>query len=274
MKPVRLPLPPEMVGARLDKAMVAMDESLSRAAIQRLIHEGMVRVDGFPARSPSQRLRGGEVLEWTLPDIKITELVAESIALDIRFEDSHLVVINKPAGMVVHPGAGVHCGTLVHAILGHCGGELSGIGGWLRPGIVHRLDKDTTGLLVVAKSDGVHQGLARQFESHTVSRRYMAIVRGIPRDRTGLIDAPVGRHPTVRTKMAVRVVGGRAAVTRYEVVEPLVECALVHCVLQTGRTHQIRVHMAHRGYPLLGDMVYSRGFVPPRQWPEAVRQTV
>lgn len=274
MNPVCLHLPAEMDGERLDKAMVALDTSLSRTAIQRLIREEMVRVNGQLVSSPSQRLRGGEVLEWTVPDLKPSELIAETIALDIRFEDKHLVVINKPAGMVVHPGAGVHCGTLVHALLGHCGGDLSGIGGWLRPGIVHRLDKDTSGLLVVAKSDEVHQGLSRQFEAHTVSRRYMAMVRGVPRDKTGTIDAPVGRHPTARTKMAVRVHGGRVAVTRYEVIEVFTGCALVHCVLQTGRTHQIRVHMAHVGHPLLGDLVYGRGFEPPRSWPESVRQEV
>ncbi|MBF0134209.1 MAG: RluA family pseudouridine synthase [Magnetococcales bacterium] len=274
MNPVRMHLPVDMDGERLDKAMVVLDASLSRTAIQRLIREERVRVDGHLIRSPSQRLRGGEVVEWTVPDLKPSALVAETIALDIRFEDGHLVVINKPAGMVVHPGAGVHEGTLVHALLGHCGGDLSGIGGWLRPGIVHRLDKDTSGLLVVAKSDVVHQGLSRQFEAHTVSRRYMALIRGVPRDRSGMIDAPVGRHPTVRTKMAVRVQGGREAVTRFEVVEVLTGCALVHCVLQTGRTHQIRVHMAHIGHPLLGDLVYSRGFDPPRRWPEEVRQEV
>lgn len=267
-------LPGEGGGERLDKVMVAMDASLSRSAVQRLIREGVVYVDGFPAVAVSQRVRGGEKVEWTVPDPEPLELVAESISLDIRFEDRHLVVINKPAGMVVHPGAGVNCGTLVHAILGHCGGDLSGIGGAIRPGIVHRLDKDTSGLIVVAKSDDVHQGLARQFAAHSVVRRYMAIVRGVPRDRIGLIDEPIGRHPAVRTKMAVRSRGGRVAVTRFEVVELLPGSALVHCILQTGRTHQIRVHMAHRGHPLLGDLVYGRGFDPPRHWPEGVRQTV
>ncbi|MBF0172144.1 MAG: RluA family pseudouridine synthase [Magnetococcales bacterium] len=268
-------IPEAMAGERLDKAMATLDETLSRVAIQRLIRDGKVWVNGAMPRSISQRMRGGEVLEYDVPDPEPLELIAETIPLDIHFEDAHLLVINKPADMVVHPGAGVNRGTLVHAILGHCGGTLSGIGGRLRPGIVHRLDKDTSGLLVVAKSDAAHQGLAAQFEVHSVIRRYRAIVRGIPRDGVGVIDAPIGRHPTLRTRMAVRAQGGRAAMTRFKVMEVLAGgCALVQCILQTGRTHQIRVHMAHVGHPLLGDPVYGRGFDPPRNWPEAFRQEV
>ncbi len=267
-------LPPELVGERLDKALVALDASLSRAAIQRLIRDGLVRVDDVPIPGAAHRLRPGALVQWTIPDPEPLGLQAETIALDIHFEDDHVLVINKPAGMVVHPGAGVNRGTLVHAVLGHCGGELSGIGGVSRPGIVHRLDKDTSGLLVVAKSDAVHQDLTRQFAAHTVQRRYTAIVRGVPRDRSGTIDAPIGRHPTARTKMAVRQQGGRAAITRYEIVAPLLDATLIHCHLQTGRTHQIRVHMAHIGHAVLGDPVYGAGSAPAKLWPEKTRQIV
>ncbi|MBF0436900.1 MAG: RluA family pseudouridine synthase [Magnetococcales bacterium] len=268
------PLPPELVGARLDKALVALDDSLSRAAIQRLIRDGLVWIDGVPIPTAAHRLRPGALVQWTIPDPEPLGLQPETIPLEITFEDDHVLVINKPAGMVVHPGAGVNCGTLVHAVLGHCGGELSGIGGVLRPGIVHRLDKDTSGLLVVAKSDAVHQDLTRQFAAHTVQRRYTAIVRGVPRDRSGTIDAPIGRHPTARTKMAVRQQGGRAAITRYEIVAPLLDATLIHCHLQTGRTHQIRVHMAHIGHAVLGDPVYGAGSAPAKLWPERTRQIV
>ncbi|MBF0141428.1 MAG: RluA family pseudouridine synthase [Magnetococcales bacterium] len=274
MNRVRTPLPPELVGERLDKALVALDASLSRAAIQRLIREGRVWVDDVPILAAAQRLRPGAIVQWTIPDPEPLGLQPETIALDITFEDDHVLVINKPAGMVVHPGAGVNCGTLVHAVLGYCGDELSGIGGVLRPGIVHRLDKDTSGLLVVAKSDAVHLDLTRQFAAHTVQRRYTAIVRGVPRDRSGTIDVPIGRHPTARTKMAVRQQGGRAAITRYEIVEPLLDATLIHCHLQTGRTHQIRVHMAHIGHAVLGDPVYGAGFAPAKHWPEKTRQIV
>jgi 23S rRNA pseudouridine1911/1915/1917 synthase len=257
-------------GLRLDKALTTAAPNLSRAAIQRLIKTGQVFCGGQPVDSISQKALCEVDYELHIPAPEPTNVIPEDIPIDILFEDSDLIVINKAAGMVVHPGAGVNSGTLVNALLSHCGDDLSGIGGQVRPGIVHRLDKDTSGILVVAKNDVSHQGLARQFEQRTASRQYLAITKGIPRKVQGIVDAPIGRHPNQRTKMAVNR-RGRRAVTHYQIITPYPPFALISCRLETGRTHQIRVHMAHIGLPIFGDPVYGRAIQPPKQWPEIHR---
>nr|CRH05870.1 Ribosomal large subunit pseudouridine synthase D [Candidatus Magnetococcus massalia] len=270
-------IPSDLAGQRLDKALPTLQPDLSRAILQRLIKEAQLCMDGVPVTQPSRKLRGGEEITLTLPAPESSEVLPEEIPLAICYEDDHLIVINKPAGMVVHPGAGVNRGTLVNALLHHCGSVdnphagLSGIGGVLRPGIVHRLDKDTSGIMVCAKHDQAHSHLSSQFEQRTTSRRYLAICRGTPQPAKGHIDAPIGRHPTARTKMAV-VRGGRHAVTHYTLLERLGDYALIRCRLETGRTHQIRVHMAHLKHPLVGDPVYGRSARAPQHWPEEAKQ--
>ncbi|MBF0380948.1 MAG: RluA family pseudouridine synthase [Magnetococcales bacterium] len=261
-------------GLRLDKALCeTVTPKLSRAAIQRLIKSGLVFIDGAPVTSIAQK--ASSMVEYALhiPKPQPTYVVPEQLPLTILFEDSDLIVVNKSYGMVVHPGAGVNSGTLVNALLHHCGDELSGIGGKIRPGIVHRLDKDTSGILVVAKNDTTHQGLAKQFEEHTASRQYLAITKTIPKKAQGVIDAPIGRHPKQRTKMAVNS-RGRRAVTHYHVITPSPPFALISCRLETGRTHQIRVHMAHIGTPIFGDQEYGRSYQPAKHWPEEIRETL
>jgi 23S rRNA pseudouridine1911/1915/1917 synthase len=218
------------------------------------------RKDGEAARDPSTKVRAGLRYAVVVPPPQPADAQPQAIALSIVHEDSHLIVIDKAAGMVVHPAAGNLDGTLVNALLSHCEGQLSGIGGVARPGIVHRIDKDTTGLLVVAKTDKAHEGLARQFKDHSISRRYLAIVNGIPDRASGTVDSWMGRSDSDRKKMAVQPEGrGRRAVTHYRVMTRLDRAALVECRLETGRTHQVRVHMAHLGHPLLGDPAYARG---------------
>ncbi|MBF0162114.1 MAG: RluA family pseudouridine synthase [Magnetococcales bacterium] len=274
----------DLIGERVDKALALLDPSLSRTMIQRLITAGRVfrrpAADGGGSARVAvcgvdEKVRGGELFELHIPAAVPLDVVAEAVELAIVFEDADLLVVNKPAGMVVHPGVGPSAqgGTLVNALLHHCQGSLSGIGGVIRPGIVHRLDKDTSGLLVVAKKDRIHQHLSEQFKAHSIARLYQAIVKGVPQPAQGKIDAPIGRHPKERQKMAV-VAQGRHAITHYQVQEVFPPFSLLSCRLQTGRTHQIRVHMAHQGYPLLGDPVYSRPFVPPDKWPEAVKTTL
>ncbi len=261
-------------GQRLDQFLAARPElieaSLSRTRIQSLIEAGEVSIDGAPAPSPKTKTRAGQSVTLTAPAATPAEPKGEDIPLAVRFEDSHLIVIDKPAGLVVHPGAGHETGTLVNALIAHCGDSLSGVGGVKRPGIVHRLDKDTSGLLVVAKTDAAHHGLSRLFADHgrklSLTREYLAIVWGAPDRQAGAIDAPLGRHATQREKMAVvSEERGRQAVTHWRLVEtfgpknkPL--ASLIVCRLETGRTHQIRAHMAHIGHPLLGDSVYGSGF--------------
>ncbi|MBF0453759.1 MAG: RluA family pseudouridine synthase [Magnetococcales bacterium] len=266
-------LNPQQAGLRLDKGLTLAAPQLSRATIQRLIKSGQVFRDGEPVGSLSEKGLGGVDYVIHIPPPEPTHLIPEEIPLEILFEDADLIVINKAAGMVVHPGAGVNSGTLVNALLFHCGEDLSGIGGQIRPGIVHRLDKDTSGILVIAKNDLAHQRLATQFEHRTASRHYLAITKGVPKREKGVVDEPIGRHPTLRTKMAVNR-KGRRAVTHYQLITPLSPFALISCRLETGRTHQIRVHMAHLGHPLLGDPVYGRRFQPPTKWPEEIRLTV
>ncbi len=246
--------------ARLDKAL-ADATGLSRARVQGLLEDGRVEVAGKPATSASAKLAAGTAFRITVPPATAAEAAPEDIPLTVTYEDEHLIVIDKPAGMVVHPAAGNYTGTLVNARLHHCRGQLSGIGGVARPGIVHRIDKDTSGLLVVAKSDAAHEGLAAQFAAHTVHRRYLAVCAGHPSPSTGTIDARVGRSDSDRKKMTVlpnNSSRGKTAITHYTVLERFDHAALIECRLETGRTHQVRVHFASIGHALVGDPAYAR----------------
>lgn len=245
-------------GIRLDRALAQSVDALSRERLKALIAEGNVaEASGAAARDPARKAMAGEVFSVTLPPPIPLGNAAQDIVLQVAFEDEHLIVIDKPAGLVVHPAAGNLDGTLVNALLHHCAGQLSGIGGVARPGIVHRIDKDTSGLMVAAKSDRAHEGLARQFAAHSIDRRYRAIVSGRPNPPEGIVNAPLGRSPQNRKKMAI-VEGGKRAVTHFRLIRPLRHSALVECRLETGRTHQVRVHMASIGHALLGDPVYAR----------------
>lgn len=251
----------ELAGARLDKALAGLLPALSRERLKALILDGRVAGErGEPVRDPSRRVNPGQTFTLNVPEATAADAAAQEIPLVIAHEDAHLVVVDKPAGLVVHPAAGNLDGTLVNALLHHCGGSLSGIGGVARPGIVHRIDKDTSGLIVVAKTDAAHEGLARQFKDHSIERRYLAIVSGRPAPPSGTVDTWIGRSERNRKKMAVQRDGrGKRAITHYRVEEPLNGAALVECRLETGRTHQVRVHMSHIGHPLLGDPVYGGG---------------
>jgi 23S rRNA pseudouridine1911/1915/1917 synthase len=259
---------PEQGGERLDRfvAAAASGTNLSRTRVKSLIEAGHVSIDGVTARDPSILLRSGQTVSLRLPPPADPVPLGESIPLKIVFEDEHLLVIDKPAGLVVHPSAGHDCGTLVNALIAHCGQSLSGIGGVKRPGIVHRLDKDTSGLLVVAKTDAAHQGLCALFANHgktlPLERMYLAFVWGTPARPSGTIEAALARHATSRERIAVVPAGrGRRALTRWRLLENFSgEASLISCTLETGRTHQIRVHMAHTGHPVLGDPVYAAGF--------------
>ncbi len=241
---------------RLDSLLAAGVPELTRSAAQRLIAEGQVLVDGAPALK-SCKLAEGQQVAVTLPAPEPVETLAQNIPLDVVYEDGDVIVVNKPVGMVVHPAPGHPDGTLVNALLHHCGGSLSGVGGELRPGIVHRIDRDTSGLIIAAKNDFAHQALAEQLKDHTLARTYEAVVVGTLREDSGVIDAPIGRHPTDRKKMAVVSRGGRDAVTHWQVLGRYPGYTHVQCRLETGRTHQIRVHMAYIGHPLYGDTVYG-----------------
>ena len=256
---IEVRLEPAHSGWRLDRALAAAVPTLSRERLKALIRAGALTSGGAAVRDPSAKVRGDELLQLTVPEPEPAHNVPQDIPLTIVFEDPHLLVVDKPAGLVVHPAAGNRDGTLVNALLHHCGGSLSGIGGVARPGIVHRIDKDTSGLLVVAKTDVAHEGLARQFAAHSIERRYLAIVSGLPKASHGTVDAPLARSASNRKKIAI-VEGGRGkrAVTHWKRLEALKDAALVECSLETGRTHQVRVHMASLGHPLLGDPVYGR----------------
>lgn len=246
--------------ARLDKAL-ADATGLSRARVQGLLEDGRIEVAGKLATSASAKLAAGTAYRITVPPATAAEAAPEDIPLTVTYEDEHLIVIDKPAGMVVHPAAGNYTGTLVNALLHHCRGQLSGIGGVARPGIVHRIDKDTSGLLVVAKSDAAHEGLAVQFAAHTVHRRYLAVCAGHPSPSQGTIDARVGRSDSDRKKMTVlpnNSSRGKTAITHYTVLERFDHAALIECRLETGRTHQVRVHFASIGHALVGDPAYAR----------------
>ncbi len=248
----------DAIGWRLDRALAAAVPTLSRERLKALISSGGVTGPAGLVRDPAVKALAGAYCV-TVSDPKPAHNEAQDIALDIVHEDEHLLVVDKPAGMVVHPAAGNFDGTLVNALLHHCAGRLSGIGGVARPGIVHRIDKDTSGLLVVAKTDVAHEGLAAQFARHSIDRRYLAITAGIPIPAAGTIDAPLARSAANRKKIAIVGEGrGKRAVTHYRIVEPLRGAALTECRLETGRTHQVRVHMASIGHPLLGDPVYGR----------------
>jgi 23S rRNA pseudouridine1911/1915/1917 synthase len=244
-------------GWRLDRALADALPTLSRERIKALISTGNVTGPEGQVRDPKKKAPAGALYRIDVPEPDAAHNEAQDIALNIAFEDEHLIVIDKQAGLVVHPAAGNLDGTLVNALLHHCRGSLSGIGGVARPGIVHRIDKDTSGLMVAAKTDRAHVGLARQFKAHSIDRRYKAIVSGRPKTSGGTIDAPLARSPQNRKKMAI-VSGGKRAVTHWTLVKPLHEAALVECRLETGRTHQVRVHMASIGHPLIGDPVYGR----------------
>jgi 23S rRNA pseudouridine1911/1915/1917 synthase len=270
-------------GIRLDRFLSAALPQLSRTRVQALIKEGQVAAGGTTIEDVKYRVKPGDRFTLAVPQAAEAALAPEAIPLNVVYEDDTLIVIDKPRGLVVHPGAGQPAGTLVNALIAHCGKSLSGIGGVARPGIVHRLDKDTSGLMVVAKTDQAHRALAEQFADHgrtgELERGYLALVWGAPSKPHGRIDAPIGRHPTSRTKMAVLPPEkGRNAVTHWRVVEtyghgkdgPI--ASLLECWLETGRTHQVRVHLAHIGHPLIGDPLYGRGFKSKlKKLPQAAR---
>ena len=293
---LELTVPPAAAGHRLDRFLADALVHLSRSRVQVLIRDGHVRLNQRPAK-PAESLRPADVVSWEEPPAKPTALVAEALELPILYEDDDLLVLDKPAGLVTHPAPGHEAGTLVNALLGHCA-TLSGIGGEQRPGIVHRLDKDTSGCLVVAKNDLAHRGLSEQFAKRTVQKIYLALVRGVPRPARGTVDQPIGRHPVHRKRMAVvPPPRGRAARTDYRLLQTLVlretvaeesaitarpyipavtplttqkadgnkVISLLECHLHTGRTHQIRVHLKHLGYPILGDTLYGGPASAPRQ---------
>ena len=246
----------ESRGQRLDAWLAAHAEGLSRSAAAKLLERGSVTVNGAAA-AKNYRLAGDETVSVTCPEPEQTAVQAQDIPLDVVYEDEDVIVVNKPAGLVVHPAPGHPDGTLVNALLHHCGDSLSGVGGEKRPGIVHRIDRDTSGLIIAAKNDAAHLALSAQLSDHTLARTYECLVVGNLREVSGTVDAPIGRHPTDRKRMAVNLRSGRRAVTHWEVIARYRGVTHVRCRLETGRTHQIRVHMAHIGHPILGDTVYG-----------------
>ena len=241
---------------RIDKCIASLMDSLSRSYIQKMIREGCVEVNGKTVRQ-NFRVSADDEVAFFLPEAVEPEILPEEIPLDILYEDDDLLVVNKPKGMVVHPAAGHYSHTLVNAVLFHCKGQLSGINGVLRPGIVHRIDKDTTGSVLVCKNDASHRSIAQQLKDHSIVRRYRAIVCGNLQEEEGTIDAPIGRDPGDRKKMAINRKNGKEAVTHYRILQRFTGYTYIECRLETGRTHQIRVHMASLGHPLLGDAVYG-----------------
>ena len=251
----------DTVSVRIDRYLTEQCPELSRSYIQKLLKDQKVKADHKTVKA-NYKVQPGQEIVVEIPDAEPLDIQPEDIPLDILYEDPYLLVVNKPKGMVVHPAAGHTGGTLVNAVMAHCGENLSGINGVLRPGIVHRIDKDTTGALLVCKTDEVHRSLAKQLKEHSIKRRYRAIVRGNLKEDTGTIEGPIGRHPTDRKKMAINYKNGKDAVTHYKVLERFGQYTYVECRLETGRTHQIRVHMSSIGHPLLGDTVYGSGKDP------------
>jgi 23S rRNA pseudouridine1911/1915/1917 synthase len=256
METIELTVTPEEGGIRIDRYLSDKREELSRSYLQKLLKEHLVTVNGKEIKA-NYKVQASDVVVLTLPELTEPDILAEEIPLDILYEDEDLMVINKPKGMVVHPSAGHTSGTLVNAVMAHCGENLSGINGVMRPGIVHRIDKDTTGALLICKNDAAHRALADQLKEHSIRRRYRAIVWGNLKEDEGTVEGPIGRHPTDRKRMAINYKNGKDAVTHYRVLERFGNATYVECRLETGRTHQIRVHMTSIGHPLLGDEVYG-----------------
>ena len=248
---------------RIDRYVAELADSLSRSFIQKMIKDGTLLVNGKPVKA-SYRVQAEDEISFTLPEAVEPDIEPEDIPLDILYEDEDLLVVNKPKGMVVHPAAGHYSGTLVNALMYHCRDSLSGINGVMRPGIVHRIDRDTTGSLIVCKNDTAHLSIAAQLKEHSIVRRYRAIVHGVIREEEGCVDISIGRHPADRKRMAAGVKNGKEAVTHYKVLRRFGQYTYIECRLETGRTHQIRVHMEHIGHPLLGDPVYGNRRSPFR----------
>lgn len=256
MELFRFQITEEMEDERIDKCMAALIDSLSRSFIQKMIKEGQVKVNERTVKA-NYRVKSDDDVSFFLPETVEPDIEPEDIPLDILYEDDDVLVVNKPKGMVVHPAAGHYSGTLVNAVMFHCRDKLSGINGVMRPGIVHRIDKDTTGSILICKNDHSHQHIAEQLKEHTIVRRYRAIVHGVLKQEEGTVSAPIGRDPIERKKMAVNYKNGKDAVTHYRVLQRFSAYTYIECRLETGRTHQIRVHMASIGHPLLGDSVYG-----------------
>lgn len=248
-------------GLRIDRYLSDRQEELSRSYLQKLLKDGGVSVNGAPVKS-NYKVSCGDRILLQVPDAVEPDIEAEPMELSILYEDSDILLINKPKGMVVHPAAGHYTGTLVNGLMHHCRGELSGINGVMRPGIVHRIDMDTTGVLIVCKNDRAHSAVAEQLKVHSITRKYYAVVHGVIKDDEGTVHAPIGRHPTDRKKMSINEKNGKDAVTHYRVLRRFRRFTYVECQLETGRTHQIRVHMASIGHPLLGDRVYGPAKCP------------
>lgn len=248
----------ELEGERIDKALSILMDSLSRSFISKLIKDGKVMIQQKAVKA-SYTVKADDEVIFSLPPSVQPDIVAEDIPLDILYEDKDVIVINKPKGMVVHPAAGHYSGTLVNALMHHCGEDLSGINGVMRPGIVHRIDMDTTGSIIVCKNDIAHNHIAAQLKEHSITRKYHAICHGVLKEDSGTINKPIGRHPNDRKKMAVNEKNGKEAITHYKVLERFKDYTYIECQLETGRTHQIRVHMSSIGHPLLGDEVYASG---------------
>lgn len=248
-------------GLRIDKYLSTVNEQLSRSYIQKLLKSGLVLVDGKPVKA-SYQVDEGDVISLDIPEAVEPEIEPENMDLDILYEDQDVILVNKPKGMVVHPAAGHYSHTLVNGLMYHCKDQLSGINGVMRPGIVHRIDMDTTGVIIACKNDMTHNSIAAQLKEHSITRRYQAIVHGVLKDDAGTIEGPIGRHPTDRKKMSINYNNGKSAVTHYKVLKRFRQYTHVECRLETGRTHQIRVHMASIGHPLLGDLVYGPGKCP------------